>query len=68
LSKGNPLLEGSITVGASEPFVLGTGGIKTVQVPLIAQLRRLGYPVDSPQLLGVAAQLLPPEPSPSAQR
>jgi serine/threonine protein kinase len=60
--------QGTLILGTSNPFVLGAGGIKTVQVPLVSQLKRLGYPNDSSTLLGVAAQVLPPEPTPSYQR
>jgi serine/threonine protein kinase len=68
IQKRRDWLQGSVSVGQLEPFVLGAGGIKTVQVPLLGVLRKLGYPTDAPGLLGVPAQVLPPEPTPSLQR
>ncbi len=58
--KDRSALQGTLILGASNPYALGVGGIKTVQVPLVSQLKRLGYPSDSATLLGVPAQVLPP--------
>ncbi|MBY0588462.1 serine/threonine protein kinase [bacterium] len=68
LQKNRESFQGIIFVGKPDPFVLGAGGIKTAQVPLLLNLRKLGYPSDGASLLGVPAQVLPPEPTPSSQR